>query len=85
VSTSIKDRIAAAYKPGMALMDLAVLVFPPDHYPRCWRYATGGGPYAWVRILKPALSRHGYRCSSTVSHGQCLSSYQDTVWKKETA
>jgi hypothetical protein len=57
----IAERIAKHFKAGMKYTDLEGAVFPPDEYPRAWRYATKGGPPGCRRTLSAHLTKNGYQ------------------------
>ena len=56
----IKDRLAAAYHPGIDERELMRLVFPEEQFPNAWRRATKGGPPGCLRSFVASLKRHGY-------------------------
>ena len=60
VIPAIKDRLAAAYKPGIGASALRSAVFPPELFPHAYAYAAGGGPPGCHRAFISALRRYGY-------------------------
>jgi hypothetical protein len=53
----IKERIAAALADGKDhhYHDVLLAVFPPDAYPRAWRYQQNGGPPVCAMAFRKAL------------------------------
>lgn len=59
MSLAIKDRILAAYRPGISYYDLIHAVFPDNQYPRAFRHAPGGGPPGCAMAFGNALKKMG--------------------------
>jgi len=75
--TSIKDRILESYGATTDLQDLsyhrlAEMVFPPDKYPRAWRYATKGGPPGCYMALTRAINAMGGKKYWRDGSGWCV-------------
>lgn len=57
----IIDRIRAAFQSGetkISYQALAYRVFPPEQFPRAWRYSSNGGPPGCYMALSAALRRY---------------------------
>lgn len=64
---SIIERIRKAFGANerqLAYFELALRVFPPEEYPRAWRYRVKGGPPGCYMALTRAINRMGL----TVTH-----------------
>jgi hypothetical protein len=59
--TPIRERIRTAFggRTRMKYFDLMCDVFPPDEYPRAWRYSHNGGPPGCCMALGRALRKMG--------------------------
>lgn len=55
----IKQRIRAAYRPGIAYYELMQAVFPEDQFPSAWRYGSNGGPPGCAMAFGRAIREMG--------------------------
>lgn len=51
----IVDLLAAMPARRMSYSDLAYKLWPPEQYPKAWRYSSNGGPHGWAMPLGRAL------------------------------